>query len=102
MLQATGSALVAGQAPTSGAGPVVWVRVVRGFYFDGAAHAPGVLLAVPMGFAVEVVRLNKAAWATAPTPRPVLHLSGGLTVAPPPAGDPRSAPRPLRKSRTKP
>jgi len=83
MLQATGSALVSGERVTD---TVVWITVLRGFCFDGAAYAPGETLAVPSRFAKEMCSLKKAQMVSAPVQEPVrgplLRLDGGLTVTP--------------------
>jgi len=84
MLQASGSALVAGQREISDEG--VWVRVVRGLFFEGVAYAPGSVLQVPKRFAQEYGRLGKTILVAAPEsdtdqgPR-LLRLAGALSVS---------------------
>ena len=83
MLQASGSALVAGQREHSDEG--VWVQVVRGLFFEGVAYAPGSVLHVPKRFAQEYGRLGKIILIAAPEPHGeqgprMLHLAGELSV----------------------
>jgi len=84
MLQASGSALVAGQREHSDEG--VWVQVVRGLFFEGVAYAPGSVLHVPKRFAQEYGRLGKTILTAAPEseldqgPR-LMRLSGALSVS---------------------
>ncbi len=99
MLEAKGSALVAGELMAHDT--MTTVRILRGVYdHTGTARRPGTVVPVPSRLAVELIALKKAELVREVPPLPeavpvkLLKLSGDLTVDPtPPDTEPPKARR---------
>jgi len=56
----TGSGLVSGAAPHSNEGPMMEIKVLRGFVFEGRDIRKGSVVDVPENFARQMIHLGRA------------------------------------------